>query len=182
LLLEIAADKIAGSTAEAFGKLYRQYLPKIFRYISYKINDTHTAEDLTSAVFDKALTKFESYSADKAAFSTWIFAIARNTVIDYFRVNKNSRTSPLEGIQVEMESASPEEEVIRSEEDKILKKCIARLSASEQEIISLKFGAEFTNRQIAKTVGLSESNVGVIIYRTVRKLRENFRELQNEQG
>jgi RNA polymerase sigma-70 factor, ECF subfamily len=57
----------------------------------------------------------------------------------------------------------------------VLQSCLAELSHSEQEIISLKFGAEMTNRQIAKTLSLSESNVGIIIYRAVRKLRDGFK-------
>lgn len=56
----------------------------------------------------------------------------------------------------------------------MLRECISRLSPKEQEIISLKFGADMNNRQIAKTLGLSDSNVGIILYRAVRKLREEF--------
>ena len=80
LLLSMVPDKVVRSTADAFTEFYRVYLPKVFRYISYKIADTHLAEDLTSAVFEKALTKFKSYDENKAAFSTWIFRIARNTL------------------------------------------------------------------------------------------------------
>jgi RNA polymerase sigma-70 factor (ECF subfamily) len=56
----------------------------------------------------------------------------------------------------------------------MLKRCIAKLTPHEQEIVSLKFSSEMTNRQIADMIGLSESNVGVILYRTVRKLRSEF--------
>ena len=76
---------IPGSTAESFGRLYEQYLPRIFRYVSYRVGDTIAAEDLTSDIFNKALTGFAKYDAGKAAFSTWIFSIARNTLIDYYR-------------------------------------------------------------------------------------------------
>ena len=73
------------------------------------------------------------------------------------------------------QEASPEEASEREEEIKVLQSCVSQLSKAEQEIISLKFGAEMTNRQIAKTLGLSESNVGVIVYRSVRKLRDGFK-------
>jgi RNA polymerase sigma factor (sigma-70 family) len=62
----------------------------------------------------------------------------------------------------------------REQEIRLLQSYVAQLSKVEQEIISLKFGGEMTNRQIAKTLGLSESNVGIIIYRAVRKLRDGF--------
>lgn len=173
-------EKIGSSAAETFAGLYEQYLPKVYRYVSYRITDTHTAEDLTSAVFEKALTKFNSYKADKAAFSTWIFTIARNTLTDHFRANQSHKTVLMEDPAAEAEPNSrPEEESEKEEELQALRTCVARLSKSEQEIISLKFGAEMTNRQIAGMLSLSESNIGIIVYRAVRKLRDSFREKQD---
>ncbi len=169
-----AANKIARSTAEIFGDLYREYLPKVYRYVNYRITDTNIAEDLTSIIFEKALVKFKSYSSEKAAFSTWIFSIARNTVIDHFRASGKAPVIPIENTIINNSDPSPEEEMIKSEEYAMLQSCISQLGSQEKEIVSLKFGAEMTNRQIAKMTGLSESNVGVIIYRAVRKLRDNF--------
>lgn len=74
------------------------------------------------------------------------------------------------------ENVSPEDEAIRNEERRRLRMCLAGLSPREKEIISLKFGAELTNRRIAGMLGLSESNVGVMLYRAIRKLRNGFNE------
>jgi RNA polymerase sigma-70 factor (ECF subfamily) len=82
-------------------------------------------------------------------------------------------------IALAKEDDSPEEANERAEELQLLNSCLARLSNQEREIISLKFGAEMTNRQIAGMLTLSESNVGIIIYRAVRKLRDDFRGRQN---
>ena len=173
-------DKIGSSAAESFAELYEQYLPKVYRYVKYRITDTHLAEDLTSIVFEKALTKFKSYRSEKAGFSTWIFAIARNTLIDHYRVSHKEQTVPLgDPVRAGNPEISPEEEGEKAEEIQFLNGCIAQLSPPEQEIISLKFGAEMTNRQIARVLNLTESNVGIIIYRAVRKLRDNFRGKQN---
>jgi RNA polymerase sigma-70 factor (TIGR02952 family) len=173
-------DQIGSSAAQAFTDLYEQYLPKVYRYISYRITDTHMAEDLTSAVFEKALTKFKSYSSEKASFSTWIFTIARNTLTDHYRVVHRQQTTSLDNLaQATDPGTSPAEESEREEEIRMLNSCIAQLSPNEQEIISLKFGSEMTNRQIAKMLALTESNVGIIIYRAVRKLRDSFRGKQN---
>ena len=175
ILLNIIPEKIAKSTAEAFVEFYDTYLPKIFKYISYKVSDTQLADDLTSAVFEKALTKFKSYSSEKAKFSTWIFRIARNTMIDHFRVSGKQKPVPLGEMENEPKSTdTPEQAFIEKEETTVLRQCISKLSPKEQEIISLKFGAEMNNRQIAGLLGLSDSNVGVILYRAVRKLRDDF--------
>jgi RNA polymerase sigma factor (sigma-70 family) len=168
-------QRISRSTADAFAAFYEQYMPKVFRYVSYRVADTHLAEDLTSTVFEKALAKFDRYSPAKAALSTWIFSIARNALIDHFRMRSRERTVPLEAaLEAPGKDKSPEQSAIDQEECRTLRLCIAQLPAHEQEIISLKFSSEMTNRQIAGMLGLSELNVGVILYRTIRKLRSAF--------
>lgn len=172
--------KATGSVTVSFTAFYEKYLPQIFRYISYRVTDKHLAEDLTSTVFEKALTKFESYRPEKASFSTWVFRIARNTVIDYFRVRGREQTIQLdEAVDRPGDDKSPEQTAIDEEEFRMLNHFILRLAPHEQEIISLKFAGDMTNRQIAGMLGLSESNVGVIVYRAVRKLRSDFEEWRN---
>ena len=167
-------EKASVNNAEVFSRVYEENFSKVFRYISYQVNDTDVAEDLTSEVWEKVLNKFESYDSRRAAFSTWVLTIARNTVTDFFRENRKKQNMQIETIRSLQPEPSPDEAVIKAEEIRILKTYIAGLSRQEQEIISFKFGGELTNREIAKNLGLSESNVAVIIFRAVRKLREQF--------
>ena len=166
---------ISGSTAELFSRLYEQYLPRIFQYVIYRVGDRTTAEDLTSDIFNKALTNFTKYDSGKAAFSTWIFSIARNTLIDYYRGRSRKQKLQKEAeAEVLAFSTSPEEEASRSEEIRKLRECLSLLNPNERELISLKFSSEMTNREISRVTGLSESNVGTILCRAVRKLRDGF--------
>ena len=168
------------SARETFAELYEQYMPKVFRYIQYKVSNIQLTEDLTSTVFEKALVNFSRYSSDKAKFSTWVFSIARNVVIDYYRVQGRRQTAPLEeATEIASQDLSPEEELLKSEEREKLQVCLAELSQEEKEIVRLKFGAELNNRQIAKMLGLSETNVGTKLYRAVRKLRDGFQGSEN---
>jgi RNA polymerase sigma-70 factor (ECF subfamily) len=166
---------------EIFTELYEEFLPRIFRYIRYRVNSEEVTEDLTSLVFEKALTNFEKYSAEKAAFSTWIFSIARNVVIDHYRTQARRPALSMEKAAIDVSSNEPLPEAIleKTEEKEKLRACILRLPIEEQEIIALKFGSDMNNRQIAKTMGLSESNVGTRLYRTIRKLRDSFHEVGN---
>ncbi len=175
-----AASEI-NSRRETFAELYEEYLPKVFRYVRYRVNELQVAEDLTSTTFEKALVNFERYSADRAAFSTWVFSIARNVVIDHYRVRGRRPTVSLEEREVDVTSSDPlpDESAIRSEERQQVKTLVAQLATEDQEIISLKFGSGLNNRQIAKTLGLTESNVGTRLYRAVRKLRDSFPETAN---
>jgi RNA polymerase sigma-70 factor (ECF subfamily) len=144
------------------------------------MNNEQLTEDLTSTVFEKALVNFESYSSDRAALSTWIFSIARNTIIDYYRTNTRRQHASLdEAFEIPSGDPSPQEEVEKKAESECLRECLAKLSSDDQEIIRLKFAAELNNRQIAKILGLSESNVGVKLFRAVKRLREDFKESWN---
>lgn len=173
----------AVSMRETFARLYDEYLGRVYRYIQYRVNNIHLAEDLTSTVFEKALTNFGRYNSKKAAFSTWIFSIARNVVIDHYRVSSKKQTVSLDEETAQSSGApSPEEELERRDERQRLQSCMAALSAEEKEIIQLKFGAELNNRQIGKVLGLSESNVGTKLYRAIRKMRDSLRESENDLG
>ena len=152
-------------------------MPKVYRYVRYKVNNDLLAEDLTSTVFEKALVNFEKYSEDNAAFSTWIFSITRHAIIDYYRTEGKKRYVSLdEVVERPADGYSPGEKLENQAEKDCLNDCIAKLSEEEQELIHLKFGAEMSNRQIAEIMGISESNTGVRLFRTVKKLKEYFQE------
>jgi RNA polymerase sigma factor (sigma-70 family) len=173
----------SGSAAEVFASFYEQYMPGIYKYIHYRVANVHLAEDLTSVVFEKALAGFRRYKADRASFFTWLITIARHTVIDHYRQQSRRKDIPLEDISdISSGNSSPEQQAVKKEELQRLRFCLARLSQQEQEIISCKFGAEMNNRQVAGVLSLSESNVGTVLYRAVRKLRDCFREWQNGKG
>jgi len=164
------------SRQELFAEMYDQHMPQVYRYISYRVGNPGVAEDLTADVFEKALRHIDRYSRDKASPKTWLTAIARNTVTDYFR--KAGR------IQVVREDDAPEEvseepavdeELGRLEEVRQLRLSLAGLPQFDQDIISLKFGAGMNNREIARALNVSESNVGTRLYRAVRKLRDSFK-------
>ena len=170
-------NKGTKDNVETFTELYEHYMPKVFRYISYQVGNMDLAEDLTSAVFEKTLTKLNSYRSNKASFSTWLMTVARNTVIDHYRVKSRKITISIEEtFDIASKEISPEEKVIRKEELQRLDTYLREFSQQEREIISLKFGAELNNRQIAKMLGLSESNAGTKLYRAIRKLGDKFKE------
>jgi RNA polymerase sigma-70 factor (ECF subfamily) len=150
--------------------VYAETLPKIFHYFCYRVGDTIVAEDLTSLTFEKAWAGRERFRSDIGSFTTWLFGIARHVVVDHYRIEKNEL--PLEEAAPGTEQNSPETAFQRNSDFSRLAKLLAGLPERERELISFKYGAELTNRAIAKLTGLSETNVGTILFRVVRKLRQ----------
>ena len=173
--------KVSGAGIEAFAELYEQFMPKVYRYVTFRIRDEHMAQDLTAAVFEKAFAKFDGFNPQKAAFSTWIFTITRNTVIDHYRgYKKHEDIVPDVETKTTAQYPSPEDEVIKTENTRRLRTFLSRLNKREQEAITLKYSNGMSNREIGEVLNLTETNVGSILCRTIGKLRKSFLEWQNE--
>jgi RNA polymerase sigma-70 factor (ECF subfamily) len=160
--------------------IYAEALPRLFNYFRYRVGSDSIAEDLTSATFEKAWRKRESYRRDLASFYTWMFAIARNVATDYFRRDK--RVISLDEIGAEVgpqvltsdPSENPEEAAQKSADFARLIMLLHRLPERDQEIVAMKYGANLSNREIARLLKLSESNVGTLASRLVARLRSEW--------
>lgn len=156
----------------AFAAIYDHYFPRVYNYVRYRVGDAETADDLVSEVFERALVNLGSYRPERAPFAAWLFAIARNAVNDHLRARKHRRWLSLDALRDRTGIRPwPEEAIIHDETRAELLAAVARLSERERDLIALKFAAGLTNRRIAELSGLSQSNVGVILYRAVRRLR-----------
>ncbi len=158
---------------EAFVDLYRAYTYAVFNYCLFCIGDPAVAEDLTADAFERAWRARHSYRPDRAAFSTWLFTIARRTVIDWQRRRARRPFFRLNH-QQPSEVPSPELQVEETERQSQLRRLVQALGPDDQELIALKFGAGMTNRQIAELLGKSETAIGSAIYRVMQKLRARW--------
>jgi RNA polymerase sigma-70 factor (ECF subfamily) len=150
--------------------VYREEVSRVYNFHRYRVGNRATAEDLTSLTFEKAWRARRRFRRDRAAVSTWLLSIARNVAIDHFRRGGRRSEVPLEG-QAVSGGGTPEDEALRRDERRRLASLLADLPPRERELVALKYGAGATNRAIATLTGLSESNVGTILHRTVAALR-----------
>lgn len=148
---------------------YQADLPRIYNFFRYWVGNDSLAEDLTAATFEKAWRNRQRYRHDLAAFSTWLFTIAKHVAADYFR-------KPHPEVALEfadnLSAGEPVESLVQQRADfERLNRLLAALPERERELVALKYGAGLTNRQIAKISGLGESNVSTILQRVNQKLR-----------
>lgn len=155
-----------------FERLYQTELPKIYNFFRFRVGDGPLAEDLTAETFEKAWRKRRRYRRDLASFSTWLYTIARHVAIDYYR--KRRPEIPYESAGPLTADETPEELTVRQADFDRLSLLLAQLEERDRELVALRYGAGLTNRAIAALTGLTESNVGVILHRTLNKLRAEW--------
>lgn len=169
----------AAEDPEAFGALFDRLYRPVFNYIRYRCDDDLTADDLTAQVFERLLQNLNRFTPEKGPFAPWLFTIARNTVNDHWRRSRRLRWIPLDLVRDAVSPApTPEANFLHCEEEESLLAALQQLPVRERDILGLKFAGGLTNRDIARTTGLRESHVGVIIYRAIGRLRSALGETE----
>lgn len=157
--------------------LFQQYYTRIYAYLRYRINSVEDVEDLISTIFEQAYRCRAQFDPTRGAFSTWLFRIAHNQLVSYYR--RNTRRSHWEtGTEIPTDlvtpEPSPEAQLVRQEALVLMLHCLAGLSERDQEIISLKFAGRLRNKEIGEMMELPEKTVSVVLLRAVRRLRQEI--------
>lgn len=158
--------------ATAFAALYDYYFPRVYNYVRYRVGNYHDADDLTSQIFEQVLDNMCNYYSERGSFAGWLFSIAHNIICDYFQKRTKDKWVSIDSLfNLISNEPDPQECVIANMNRQELLKGLGKLTDRQRNIIALKFWAGLTNRYISSITGLSESNVGVILYRAIRQLR-----------
>jgi RNA polymerase sigma-70 factor (ECF subfamily) len=163
-----------GGDAEAFGDLYVRYLDDIYRYVFYRVRDEKGAEDLTERVFVSAWEAIGKYEPRGYPFSSWLYRIAHNAVVDYYRTRRDEK--PLDAIAFTLadESLGPEETLIKKRDVSRLLEAVAQLSEEKQRLIILRFVDGMSHAHVAQILGKSEGACRVIQHRALAALSETL--------
>jgi len=158
-----------GGDTQAFAQIYDELVKPVYRYIYYRVEEA-IAEDLTEETFFKAWQNLKQYKKGKSPFSSWVFRIAHNLVVDYYR--KNNITEEIDETMADTkETANPENDINIKLTNIRLRKVIRKLPDNYQQVIILKYINELDNNEIAETIGKSEAAVRTIQCRALEKLR-----------
>lgn len=163
-------DPTAG--AVDWDSVYAELLPRVYNYFRFRLGRDAEAEDLTSRTFEKAWRARERYRRDLSGYSTWMLRIARNLCIDHLRSQRGH--VPIDTIGDLTVDVTPAQEAELSSDLSRLALLTASMSERDRELIALKYGADLSNREIARITGLSESNVGTTLHRLVKMLRAQW--------
>ncbi len=149
--------------------LLQQHYGAMVRYIVRGIlPDARDAEECVSDVFLRVWERFSAFDETRGSFNAWLTAIARNAAVDYRR-RRGEDEHEWDGQAGA--SPSPEDELLRREQARLLHEAIARLSPAEQQLFYRKYYYLQSNAQMAAELGLSERAVEGRLYRLRARLR-----------
>lgn len=145
-------------TSQQSEQIFKDYHDKVLHLIYGKINNYTLAEDLTSEVFLKVYSKLDTFDETKASISTWIYRIAQNTVIDYFRTRKVYSEVPEEIAQ----ESEIDDEILNNETLDALADALTELPERDRDLIILHYYHGLTLKETAERIGMSYSNAKLV--------------------
>lgn len=158
---------------EEFARLYDKYAGKIYKFIYFKTHQKELAEDLTSQTFLKALKNVDSMDPELGSFCAWLYRIARNTVIDHYRMNKQGSVNieDVWDLATSIDLIKETDNRIRLEK---IKEYMKGLSGEQRDIVVLRVWEGMTYKEIAQIIGKKEDNCKMIFSRTVGRMRREM--------
>ena len=150
--------------------LYERYKQQIFRYLYYRLGDVHTAEDLTTDVFLRAIQALPRFQDQGKSVSAWLFQIARNLATDRFRRQTIVRQVDLAEGLIDP-TISPEHAAEKSLMLEELRVALQQLTSDQRDVILLRFIDGLSIADVAATMNKSESAVKNLQLRGLRTLQ-----------
>ena len=164
-----------------FAQVYDAMFGRIYNYVSFRIALREEAEDVVGQIFERALVNFTKFDARKGNVEGWLFTIAHNTVVNYYRSRHRHPQSSLPDTLEDAERGLLGERLLQQEELVQLKHNLAKLSDRDRELVALRYGANMSHRDIAVMLKMNENSVAVALSRAISRLRRLFEAEENEQ-
>lgn len=169
-----------------FEDLYEKYHQDVFQFLFYMVKNREQAEDLVQEVYIRVLksySKFEGKSSEK----TWLFSIARNVAIDWFRKQKSWKQRIVEKFdlsqqQVRDNGPIPEEITLQKEEIKSIFQCLDKCTVDQSMVIVMRYFNELSITETANALNWTESKVKTTQHRALKVLKKHLEEKRTEEG
>jgi RNA polymerase sigma-70 factor, ECF subfamily len=169
LPLTVLGPHRADAPKQRLERLYGECRDDLYGYLASLLGDRSLAEDLTALAFERAFRRRRLFNPRRGSERAWLFGIARNAALDELRRRRRS-TALVGDVRTDAWGGAEETEgVLRRV---TVQAALAGLTPRERELIALKFHAGLSNPDIARVLGVSETNAGTLLHRTITKLRK----------
>ncbi|MFC1982946.1 RNA polymerase sigma factor [Chloroflexota bacterium] len=167
----LLVQRAARGDSEAFGELYDVYLEPIYRYVYHQLKERMTAEDITEEVFVKAWKSIKSCRGREKTFKAWLYRIAHNQVVDYYRSHNRETRIYAQSV---VDESDPVRNVEEASESKRLFAEISSLPRNQKRVVILRFIEGLEHEEVSKIMGKSQGAIRVLQVRALATLRKRF--------
>ncbi len=165
-------ERIRQCDTAALAQVYDDYYDRIYRYIYCQLGRVDTAEELAASVFFRLLNAVRSGKSPRQNLTAWLYRVAHNLVVDTFR------RKPPEELELAEWLESSEPDLVRLVEQRLqldrVRLALRQLTATQQQVILLKFLAGMDSREVATIIGKSEGAVDALQHRALLTLRRTL--------
>ena len=180
--LAFQAQARAHTDAEILANLHEEYYDRVARYIAARTGNLDLAQDMAGEVFVRAVESFASLQARGAPPQAWLFRVAHNLVVDYYRKSGRHQSVPLEDVSPLAGAADPESEVVQRLTMERVRQAMERLHPSQREVINLRFMGELSSEEVAAAMGRTNGAVRELQRTALMALRKALAEMEGEAG
>jgi RNA polymerase sigma-70 factor, ECF subfamily len=177
----------AGGNADApaldeagFERLFRECAGDVHGYAISLLGDRAGAEDVTALAFERLYRSRGRLDRTRGTPRAWLFAIVRNAALDELRRRRRRGEGDMPGEHA-ADDAEPSQALEHAERRATVQAALRTLAPREREIVLLKFHGQLTNRELARVLGISESNAGTRVHRALAVLRDACAGLEREE-
>ena len=158
---------------DALTQVHDQYYTSIYRYMTYRVNDLQTAEDLTSEVFIRFLHAIQQKNAPQKTIRGWLYGAASLILKEHYRQKKRTQLIELKET-LPGEVKHPTEKLELQENKEALQEALTNLTEDQQQVLALRFGSEMSIRDTAETMNKSEGSVKMLQVRAIAALTRSM--------
>ena len=170
--------------SEAFAQLYRLHYDMVFRYCARRLFNRHTAEDVTSIAFFKAMRTISSFKGGSRDFRNWLYRIATNAVNDQLRTAKRRADAIRDIALVRGSNHTLDDESTCELQEEILpvKRALLTLKPKYQTVITLHFFEKLKLSEIAEILGQNPATIRSQLSRALSSLRKALKVTAGQDG
>ena len=172
--IEGLVERVQQGDPAALGALYDRFAERVYRFSLFRVGNHADAEDLTQRTFLKMIEAMPRYQRRGIPFEAWLFRLARNATVDLMRARRAHE--PLESVH-EMRSLVPGPEAAAEQADELAatRRAMRELTEEQREVISYRFAAGLTPREIGLLMGKREGTVRALQFRALNAMRKFIR-------
>jgi RNA polymerase sigma-70 factor (ECF subfamily) len=169
-----AIARARAGDAEAWGDLYREYAPAIFRFCRRALPTREDAEDATMEIFMKLRDKLNQYDETRA-FSAWLYKVAANHCWDLLRrrkIRQDKETEDLENVPLVHPDPSQLDRMIEQKSSEEVRRALDKLGSRARMALVMRYYSDMSYDEIADALGVRRAFVGVVLLRARHELRQ----------